>query len=102
VSSFPILPQNADQRRIVEAINTLQRGKMNAVTSLTLTANTTTTTLTDSRIGGGTYIDLSPTTADAAGAVASTYVSAKAKGSATITHANSVSTTRTFDVLLIG
>lgn len=101
-SSFPVLPQNPDIRRLVEAINSLQRGKMNAVTTVTLTANATTTTLTDNRIGGGTYIGLSPTTANAAAALGTTYVSAKAKESATITHANNAQTDRTFDVLLVG
>jgi hypothetical protein len=101
-TTFPGLGPNADIRQIVERVGWLLRGKMNAVTTVTLTANATTTTLTDQRIGGGTYIGLSPTTANAAGALGTTYISAKAAGSATITHANAASTDRTFDVLLIG
>lgn len=102
MSSFPILPQNADLRRVIEAVNVLQRGKFNAIGSLTLTAGATTTTLTDSRIGGESFIGLMPTTANAAGALATTYVSARAKGSATITHANAATVDRTFVVLVIG
>lgn len=101
--SFPGLAPNAtDLRSIVAVVIRLLQGKMNATTSVTLAAGTTTTTLTDQRIGPGSYVGLSPTTANAAGAVATTYVSAKTKGAATITHANAGSTDRTFDVLIIG
>jgi hypothetical protein len=99
--SYPgLAPGETDLRAIVQRINSLLAGKMNAVTTVTLTANDTTTTLTDSRIGGGTYIGLQPVTATATAAMV--YVSAKAKGSATLTHDNTIDTDRTFDVLLIG
>lgn len=103
MSGFPgLAPGDTDLRKIVAVVTQLLAGKMNAVTSVTLTANSTTTTLTDARIGGGTYIGLSPVTASAAVALSITYVSAKAKGSATLTHDSTPETDRTFDVLLIG
>lgn len=100
--SFPALHPNPTPREVSEKVNNLLRGKMNAVGSLTLAINAATTTLTDSRIGGGTFICLSPTTANAAAALGTTYIGAKAKGSATIAHANNAQADRTFDVLLIG
>lgn len=100
--SYPGLSPSEVDRRVAEVVNRLLAGKMNAVTTVTLTAGATSTTLTDSRIGGGSWIGLSPTTANAAGALATTYISAKAKGSATITHANDANVDKTFDVLIIG
>lgn len=101
--SFPgLAPGEKDLRRIVDVVRSLLAGKMNAVTSITLRDGHTTTTLTDRRIGGGTFIGFSPTTATAAAAMTAIYVSAKATGSATLTHDNTADTDRTFDVLLIG
>jgi hypothetical protein len=103
VSGFPGLDLGErDLRKVVALANRLLAGKLNAVTTVTLTASATTTTLQDSRIGGGSYIGLSPTTANAAAAMTKVYVSAKAKGSATLTHDSTTDTDRTFDVLIIG
>lgn len=100
--SYPALPTNPDPRRIAEAVNSILRGKTNNVTTVTLTANAATTTLTDSRIGGGSFIGFSPTTSNAAAGMTALYVSAKAKGSATLTHANNAQTDRTYDVVIVG
>ena len=101
--SYPgLAPNETDLRKIVGVIIRLLAGKMNNVTTVTLTANATTTTLTDSRIGGGSHLDFSPTTATAATAMTALYVSAKAKGSATLTHNNTADTDRTFDVCITG
>lgn len=71
---------------------------------VTLRENETTTTITDARIASTTAILMQPTTANAAGALATTYVSetGRAQGSAVITHANAVTTDRTFRVKLGG
>lgn len=102
--SFPTLPQGADLRRVVEVVQRLLQGKFNAVTTLTLTANVGTTTLTDARIGGESHLALTPLTANASAEVGAgtIYVSARAKGSATITHANNAQTDRSYSVLIIG
>jgi hypothetical protein len=101
--SFPgLAPGEKDLRRIVDVVRGVLAGKLNAVTSVTLRNGHTTTTLTDSRIGGGTFIGLSPTTATAAAATTAVYVSAKDKGTATLTHDNTADTDRTFDVVLVG
>ncbi len=101
--SYPgITPSETDLRRIAATLIGVLAGKLNAVGSVTLTANATTTTLTDSRIGGGSFISFAPTTVSAVQGLAVLYVSAKAKGSATLTHDSTTDVDRTYDVLIIG
>lgn len=96
------------RRRLARAINGLLQGKMNAVTTVTLTANSATTTLTDDRITPKSFIGFMPETANAAAALANLYVSNRMStngtviGNATLTHANNAQTDRTFTVLIIG
>lgn len=89
-------------REIAERVNSLIRGKSNNVTTVTLTAGGTSTTLTDARIGVNSFIGLTPTTANAATATANVRVSAKTNGSATLTHSNTADVDKTFDVVIIG
>lgn len=83
-------------------INKILSGKTNNFGSVTLTANTTTTTLTDPRIGINSVIHLQPTTANAAGALATTYFGTPGDGTVTITHANAATTDRTFKYTVSG
>lgn len=100
--------QKEHSRRIARAVNGLLQGKMNAVTTVTLTANAATTTLTDARITANSFIGFMPTTANAAAALSGLYVSAQvsanglAAGYATLNHANNAQTDKTFKVLIIG
>lgn len=97
------LPNEREHRRqIAQLANNLLQGKLNTVIQVTLAPSATTTTVTDKRIGANTGLFFSPLTADAAAAVSSLYVSAQVNGSATLTHANTATTDRTFNVLLIG
>ena len=89
-------------RRIARLGNNLLQGKTNNVIQVTLAANVTTTTVTDKRIGAYTGLFFSPLTANAAAAQAGLYVSGQVNGSATLTHANTATTDRTFNVLLVG
>lgn len=95
-------------RRLSSVVNTILQGKINAVTTVTLTAGTTTTTITDARITSKSFIGLTPTTANAAAAIPTTYISSQmtgtgtTQGTATITHANNAQTDRTFNILIIG
>jgi phage tail sheath gpL-like len=88
-----------DLRQIVAGI---MDGKINATGTVTLTASDTTTTLTDPRIGAGSVILFMPTTANAKTAAANLYVSARASGSATLTHASSANVDQTFGYVVIG
>ena len=90
------------RRRLARLGNNLLQGKTNNVIQVTLAANVTTTTVTDKRIGAYTGLFFSPLTADAASALSGLYVSAQQNGSATLTHANTASVDRTFNVLLVG
>jgi hypothetical protein len=107
IKGYPLAPEtlanDVDHRRkIAQTANLAMQGKLNAVTQVTLTPSSTTTTLTDSRIGATTFIAFQPLTADAAGAMSGIYVSSQKNGQATITHASASSVDRTFNVLLIG
>ncbi len=85
-----------------EAINRHNQGKFNVAKTATLTASATTTTIKDSRISPVSALLLSPLTANAAAAVATTYVSAQGKGEATLTHANNAQTDRIFRLAIVG
>lgn len=89
-------------KRLTDAVNLLGDGRSNAVGSLTLTASVTTTEITDRRVGIDSKIMLSSTTANAAAALATTYVTEKSAGAFTLTHANNAQTDRTFDYTVTG
>jgi len=100
--TVPVVSKNADARIVIERINRILQGKLNAVTTVTLAASVTSTTLTDSRISAESFIGLTPTTATAAAAMTALRVSAKTSGSATLTHNSTADLDRTYDVLIIG
>lgn len=90
--------------RIAAAVNRLLRGKMNAVATVTLTAGATSTTLTDSRIGFFSSVQLEAATASAATArltAPGIYV-VPGNGSAVIHHPNNAAVDQTFSALIIG
>lgn len=98
-----MLPNEQEHRRqIAQAVNQQLTGKLNAVLQVTLTPNSATTTVIDKRIGANTFLGFSPLSADAAAALSGLYVSTQANGTATLTHANTATVDRTFNVLLIG
>ncbi|MEB2501391.1 hypothetical protein SB396_32170, partial [Burkholderia cenocepacia] len=83
------MPNEKEHRRqIAQLANNLLQGKMNTVIQVTLTPSTTTTTVSDKRIGANTGLFFSALTANAAGALTGLYVSSQKNGSATLTHAN--------------
>ncbi len=85
-------------RRVV---NNMMRGKTNNFGSITLTANASTTTLSDPNIGGSSVILLAPTTAHAQ-AISTPYASSMASGSCTLNHANDANTDKTFNYVIVG
>jgi len=88
-------------RRLTVAVNSLINGKVNAIASVTLTANATSTIVADLRCTSSSVIGLMPTTANAATALATTYITVTNK-SFTITHANTSTTDRTFHYSVLG
>jgi hypothetical protein len=98
-----MLPNEAEHRRkIARLANNLLQGKSNNVIQVTLTPNSTTTTVTDKRIGAYTGLFPSALTANAAAALSGLYVSAQVNGRATLTHANNAQVDRLFNLLLVG
>lgn len=91
-------------RQISAVVREIMQGKMNVTATLTLTANTTTTILTDSRLRAAGNLLLLPLTANAAAALGTTYVltGGMNDGAWTFTHANAATTDRTFRVSIIG
>lgn len=82
------------------------QGKTDNTGSVTLTANSATTTLTEApdRIGANTVILFMPTTANAAAAMTNLYVSSRdvSASTFTLTHTNNAQTDRTFNYILVG
>ena len=97
------IPDTGQHLRLVStSLNNTIDGKLNSTGSLTLTASATTTTLTDARISGNSVILFMPTTANARTALNTLHVSARASGSATLTHASSGNTAQTLSYWVIG
>jgi hypothetical protein len=87
---------NGDAEEIRDAVRQLVRGRCNAVGSVTLTANVTTTVVSAPFVvNAGSEISLMPTTANAAGALATLWI-VPVKDSFTINHASTATTDRTF------
>ena len=89
-------------RLIAQAVRNLLDGKILATGSVTLTASAATTTLSDRRIGPDSVILLMPTTANAAAALATTYVASRGDQTATINHASNAQTDKTFAYAVLG
>jgi len=94
----------ADPRQTAQVVNLLVDGKFNAVGSVTLTASAASTDVTDFRVGQDSVILFTPTTANAAAEQGNgtMFLSARAKQSFTITHANNSQSDRTFLYIVIG
>lgn len=80
----------------------LAQGRSNAVGVCTLRASQTTTTVTAQNCGADSKVFLSPTTANAAAALATTYVSSVSAGSFVLTHASNVQADKTFGFVCLG
>lgn len=93
-------------RKISEAVNGIDEGRLSSNGSITLTASSATTVVTDRRVGKDSVILFDPRTANAATELygATMYVSAVAPrdNTFTITHANNSQTDRTFKYIVLG
>lgn len=86
------------------ALNRLIGGEISVVGEVTLTASVATTDVKDQRAGEAKAITLHPTTANAAAALATTYIDPAEIGVGTfkIRHANNAQTDRTFRYVILG
>lgn len=92
----------AHARQCAITINNVMDGKINSTGEITLTASATSTTLSDARIGANSVILFMPRSANARTALNTLYVSARASGSATLTHASSANTDQDLSYVIIG
>lgn len=94
----PLVNPNIPQQLVLLATALLEmlKGRDNSVSSFTLAANVTTTTVTDNLLNSDQTILWTPTTANAAGAMTNLYLSGRAAGSFTLMHSNTATTDRTF------
>ena len=91
-----------DLTKFAFALQQLAQGRSNAVGEVTLTHGQATTTVSNQTCGPESIVLLMPKTLDAAGALATAYVSAVGPGRFTLTHANAASTDRTFGYVNVG
>ncbi len=93
-------------RSIVAVLNNAMLGKINVVGTVTLTASTTTTTISLPRISRNTVVLYTPTTANASaevgnGTIFQTYPNTTT-GQAVLNHASNAQVDRTFAFALLG
>lgn len=88
-------------REIRDAVAGLLDGKHNAAGSITLTASSGTSTLSDRRLHEESVITFMPRTANAK-TEGSPYVTGRTKGEATLNHTNNAQTDRDYDYMLGG
>jgi hypothetical protein len=105
-NNFPFVPQNLRLdnqylRYLRESTNSAMRGKINCTGEFTLTANAASTAVTEKLCTANSVVLLMPKTANAAGAIATTYIT-PASGSFTVTHANNAQTDKDFRYVVIG
>jgi hypothetical protein len=103
---IPLVPSDlgnarATNVRFATAINQALRGTLGATMGVTLAANATDSTFSDSRIGPFTFVGLMPASAHAVDILPSIWVETT-KGAVTIHHATVPYTDLTFVALLIG
>jgi hypothetical protein len=93
-------------RKLAIAVSQALRGKTDNIGTFTLTANSATTTVTETqgRIGKDTVIIWTPTTANAAAAITNIYLSSRnvTSNTFTLTHTNNAQVDRTFSYILTG
>jgi hypothetical protein len=106
MKSVPATFYNAEAhlRLVVNALNELAGGKINATSTVTLIPALDFTTVTYAFVGPDSTIVFEPQTANAAAELAAgtMYTSAKGQGAFTITHANNGQTDRTFSFAVLG
>lgn len=91
-----------DLAKFALSLQQLASGRSNATGSVTLTASATSTVVTSPNCAPGSAVFLFPKTANAAGALSTTYVSSVGKQTFTITHASAASVDRTFFYVCLG
>ena len=88
-------------KSITRTINNILNGKVNSISSLTLTASATSTTIADLRCTDSSVVYLMPTTANARTALNGSYITVTNQ-SFTITHSSYADTDMDFNYAILG
>lgn len=91
-----------DLKKLILSLQQLAAGRSNAAGSVTLTANAASTAVSNDNFAAASTVYFTATTSNAAAGVTAMYISARAKGSFTITHANNAQTDRTYLYAILG
>jgi hypothetical protein len=110
MSGYSVGSIETDPKKFALAIQSLYNGRSNASGTVTLRAGQTTTTVSPSdannpgavNVAPQSGVFLFPRSANAAAALATTFVSAVGKQTFTITHASNAQTDRTFFYVAFG
>lgn len=96
------IDQTLHRRQIAVWMREADQGHLNNVGNVTLATGTAATVVSDFRIGPNSVIGLMPTTANAAGAIATTYISSRSAEAFTIAHASTTTADRAFAYSILG
>ncbi len=102
--AIQLQPQDVDPYRMNQAIRELVEGRHNAGGTVTLTPNATTTVVTHPNCSRDSYVQVfgGAQTANAAAAVATSFIASVSQGSFSISHANNAQTDRRFYYTVTG
>jgi hypothetical protein len=91
-------------RRVADVANGAREGKLNCVLDVTWANAATTTTIVDARIGPDSHLSFTPLTANAATIYGdgAWYISARDKGTCTVTHTSAAQSDHNFTMSIIG
>lgn len=97
-------PRERDPQLLVDTVRELANGRQNSIGDVTLRAGQTTTVVSFENCSSECRVFLFPQTANAAAALATTYIlrAGILRGGFTITHANAGSVDRTYSFVAIG
>lgn len=102
MSGFNVGTTEKDPAKFALAIQQLYAGRSDATGAVTLAAGATSTVVNPRNCAPQCAVFLFPKTANAAAALATTFVSSVGKQTFTITHANNAQTDRSFFYVAIG
>jgi hypothetical protein len=105
--ALPVLPprfRSVDEglRQLAAAVRALADGRSNAVGTVTLAVGATSTAVSDARVGAGSTILLTPTSASAVSADTAVWLAAVADGGFTLAHDANAAADRTFRYAIQG
>ena len=98
----PNLDEFEFKNQVITLFDIIFDGKINSLGTVTITANSNSTIVTDRRIGVDSSLLLIPKTANAAAALANIYQEVIDKFQITLHHANNSQTNRDFKYVILG